>query len=79
MAKFVQGRYNMKIPTSTLAVKHLVQEQLGICVHEIPVMKVPRFKKWASESTYSYTFLHGKFTIYVPDFFIAYDKNGNNT
>lgn len=79
MPKFAQGRFEMKNPTKYIGKKtplarsswefifmRMLDEHLGV-------------ENWASESVqipYRDP-LTGKYTIYVPDFFIVYkDKNG---
>jgi len=79
MAKFAQGRYNLKYPDKYLGRKTPLYRSSW----EFAFMKFcdenPSVSKWASESVripYRDP-LTGKFTIYVPDFLIQYtDRNG---
>ena len=79
MAKFAQGRYNMKNPDKYIGGKTPLYRSSW----EFAFMKFcdenPGVAKWASESIkipYQNP-LTGKHTVYVPDFFIVYqDKNG---
>ena len=51
MAKFAQGRYNMKILTSTLAVKHPLYRSSWEFAYPMKFRdESPKHKKWASES-----------------------------
>lgn len=74
MAKFAQGRYNLKNPDKYLGNKTPIYRSSW----EFHFMKMcdehPAVTKWASEAVkipYKNPFT-GKFTIYVPDFFISY-------
>ena len=79
MAKFAQGRFNMKNPDKYVGGKTPLYRSSW----EFAFMKFcdesPSISKWASESIkipYRHPFT-GKYTVYVPDFFIVYqDKNG---
>ena len=73
MAKFAQGRYNMKNPDKYIGGKTPLYRSswefafMGFCDES------PSIQKWASESIripYRHPFT-GKFTIYVPDFFVV--------
>lgn len=80
MAKFAQGRYELKNPDKYVGKK----KPLARSSWEFVFMKMldehPSVQNWASESIqipYRDP-LTGKHTIYVPDFFIVYvDKNGS--
>lgn len=77
--KFAQGRYDLKNPDKYIGTKTPMYRSSW----EWHFMKLcdehPAIAKWASESIkipYRDP-LTGKYTIYVPDFFIVYkDKNG---
>jgi len=79
MAKFAQGRYNLKNPDKYIGRKTPLYRSSW----EFAFMKFcdenPNVAKWASEAVkipYRNP-LTGKHTVYVPDFFIAYsDKTG---
>lgn len=79
MAKFAQGKFNLKNPDKYLGNKTPTYRSGW----EFAFMRFcdehPSISKWASEAIkipYKNP-LTGKQTIYVPDFFIAYaDKNG---
>ena len=79
MAKFAQGRYNMKNPDKYVGGKTPLYRSSWEFAFMRFCDESPSIQKWASESIripYRHPFT-GKFTIYVPDFFIAYaDKNG---
>ena len=79
MAKFAQGRYNMKNPDKYIGGKTPLYRSSWEFAFMRFCDESPSIQKWASESIripYRHPFT-GKFTIYVPDFFIAYaDKNG---
>ena len=78
MAKFAQGRYNMKNPDKYIGGKTPLYRSSWEFAFMRFCDESPSIQKWASESIripYRHPFT-GKFTIYVPDFFIAYaDKN----
>jgi len=79
MPRFAQGKYNLKNPEKYIGGKHPTYRSSW----EFMFMRFcdtnNNVSKWASESIkipYRNP-LSGKFTIYVPDFFIVYiDKNG---
>lgn len=79
MSRFAQGKFTLKNPDKYVGVKTPTYRSSW----EFTFMKFcdehPSVEKWASESIkipYKNP-LTGKFTIYVPDFFIAYaDKGG---
>ena len=79
MAKYAQGRYNLKFPDKYIGLKTPLYRSSW----EFAFMKFcdenPNVAKWASEAVkipYVNPFT-GKATVYVPDFFISYmDKNG---
>lgn len=79
MARFAQGKYNLKYPQKYVGTKTPTYRSSW----EFAFMKFcdehPHVEKWASESIkipYRNP-LTGKQTVYVPDFFIVYaDKNG---
>lgn len=79
MPKFAQGRFEMKHPEKYVGTK----QPLARSSWEFVFMKMldehQGVEKWASESVqipYRDP-LTGRYTIYVPDFFIVYnDKNG---
>jgi hypothetical protein len=79
MAKFAQGRFEMKNPEKYVGKK----TPLARSSWEFVLMRMldehPGVQNWASESIqipYQDP-LTGRYTIYVPDFFILYvDKNG---
>ena len=79
MAKFAQGRFNMKNPDKYVGGKTPLYRSSWEFAFMRFCDESPSIQKWASESIripYRHPFT-GKFTIYVPDFFIAYaDKNG---
>ena len=81
MAKFAQGRYNMKNPDKYIGGKTPLYRSSWEFAFMRFCDESPSIQKWASESIripYRHPFT-GKFTIYVPDFFIAYaDKNGKH-
>ena len=80
MAKFAQGRFNMKNPTKYVGTKSPLARSSWEFVFMRMLDEHPGVEKWASESIqipYRDP-LTGKSTIYVPDFFIVYvDKNGS--
>ena len=79
MAKFAQGRYNMKNPDKYIGGKTPLYRSSWEFAFMRFCDESRSIQKWASESIripYRHPFT-GKFTIYVPDFFISYaDKNG---
>ena len=79
MAKFAQGRYNMKNPDKYIGGKTPLYRSSWEFAFMRFCDESPSIQKWASESIripYRHPFT-GKFTIYVPDFFIAYsDRKG---
>lgn len=78
MAKFAQGRFNMKNPTKYVGTKSPLARSSWEFVFMRMLDEHPGVEKWASESIqipYRDP-LTGRQTIYVPDFFIVYiDKN----
>ena len=80
MAKFAQGKFNLKNPEKYIGTKTPTYRSSW----EFAFMRFcdenPGIEQWASEAIqipYRNPFT-GKHTIYVPDFFIAYaDKKGN--
>lgn len=78
MAKFAQGRFNMKNPTKYVGTKTPLARSSWEFVFMRMLDEHPGVEKWASESVqipYRDP-LSGRQTIYVPDFFIVYiDKN----
>src|SRR6056300_1214100 len=79
MAKFAQGRFEMKNPSKYVGKKTPLSRSSWEFVFMRMLDEHPGVEKWASESIqipYRCP-LTGKHTIYVPDFFIVYnDKNG---
>ena len=79
MAKFAQGRYNMKNPDKYIGGKTPLYRSSWEFAFMRFCDESPSIQKWASESIripYRHPFT-GKYTVYVPDFFIVYqDKNG---
>ena len=79
MGKFASGRFSMKNPDKYVGGRTPLYRSSW----EFAFMKFcdesPSISKWASESIkipYRHPFT-GKYTVYVPDFFIVYvDKNG---
>ena len=79
MAQYAQGKYNLKNPDKYVGARTPTYRSSW----EFAFMRFcdehPSVEKWASEAIkipYKNPFT-GKFTIYVPDFFIAYiDANG---
>ena len=79
MAKFAQGRFNMKNPDKYVGGKTPLYRSSWEFAFMRFCDESPSIQKWASESIkipYRHPFT-GKYTIYVPDFFVVYiDKNG---
>ena len=79
MAKFAQGRFEMKNPSKYVGNKTPLARSSWETVFMRMLDEHPGVQSWASESIqipYRDP-LTGKYTIYVPDFFIVYqDKNG---
>ena len=79
MAKFAQGRFEMKNPGKYVGNKTPLARSSWETVFMRMLDEHPGVQSWASESVkipYRDP-LTGKYTIYVPDFFILYqDKNG---
>tara|TARA_A100001388_G_C28770712_1_gene503643 strand:+ start:3085 stop:3522 length:438 start_codon:yes stop_codon:yes gene_type:complete len=79
MAKFAQGRFAMKYPDKYVGGKTPLYRSSWEFAFMRFCDESPSISKWASESIkipYKHP-LNGKFSVYVPDFFIAYvDKNG---
>ena len=79
LPKFAKGKFNPKFPEKYIGLKTPTyrssweQAFMRLCDEH------PNVAKWASESIkipYRHPFT-GKYTVYVPDFFIVYmDKNG---
>jgi hypothetical protein len=80
MAKFAQGRFEMKNPTKYVGKKTPLARSSWEFVFMRMLDEHPGVEKWASESIqipYRCP-LTGKYTIYVPDFFVVYnDKKGS--
>ena len=79
MVKFAQGRFEMKNPDKYVGKKTPLARSSWEFVFMRMLDEHPGVQKWASESIqipYRDP-LTGKYTIYVPDFFIVYnDKKG---
>jgi hypothetical protein len=79
MAKFAQGRFEMKNPTKYVGKKTPLARSSWEFVFMRMLDEHPGVEKWASESIqipYRCP-ITGKYTIYVPDFFVVYnDKKG---
>jgi hypothetical protein len=79
MTKFAQGRFEMKNPGKYVGTKTPLARSSWEFVFMRMLDEHQGVEKWASESIqipYRDP-LTGKYTIYVPDFFITYvDKNG---
>lgn len=79
MAKFAQGRFKMKNPDKYIGKKTPMARSSWEFVFMKMLDEHQSVQNWASESIqipYQDP-LTGKYTIYVPDFFIVYqDKNG---
>lgn len=80
MAKFAQGRFEVKNPSKYVGKKIPLARSSWEFVFMKMLDEHPGVQSWASESIqipYRDP-LTGKYTIYVPDFFIVYvDKNGS--
>ena len=79
MAKFAQGRFEMKNPGKYVGKKIPLARSSWETVFMRMLDEHPGVENWASESIQIpyQSPLTGKYTIYVPDFFIVYqDKNG---
>jgi hypothetical protein len=80
MAKFAQGRFEMKNPDKYVGKKIPLARSSWEFIFMRMLDEHQGVEKWASESIqipYRCP-LTGKYTIYVPDFFIVYnDKNGS--
>ena len=80
MAKFAQGRFEMKNPDKYVGKKTPLARSSWEFVFMKMLDEHPGVQNWASESVqipYRDP-LTGRSTIYVPDFFIVYvDKNGS--
>ena len=80
MAKFAQGRFDVKNPDKYVGKKTPMARSSWEFIFMKMLDEHPGVEKWASESIqipYRCP-LTGKHTIYVPDFFIVYsDKNGS--
>jgi len=79
MPKFAQGRFTMKNPEKYVGTRRPLARSSWETVFMRLLDEHPGVSQWASESIkipYRDP-LTGKYTIYVPDFFIVYnDKNG---
>lgn len=79
MPKFAQGRFEMKNPTKYIGKKTPLARSSWEFIFMRMLDEHQGVENWASESVqipYRDP-LTGKYTIYVPDFFIVYkDKNG---
>ena len=79
MAKFAQGRFEMKNPSKYVGTKKPLARSSWEFVFMRMLDEHPGVESWASESIqipYRDP-LTGKYSIYVPDFFIVYqDKSG---
>jgi len=79
MPKFAQGRFEMKHPEKYVGTKQPLARSSWEFIFMRMLDEHQGVEKWASESIqipYRDP-LTGKYTIYVPDFFIVYnDKNG---
>jgi len=79
MAKFAQGRFEMKNPGKYVGKKTPLARSSWETVFMRMLDEHPGVENWASESIQIpyQSPLTGKYTIYVPDFFIVYrDKDG---
>ena len=81
MAKFAQGRYSLKNADKYLGRKTPLYRSSWEFAFMRFCDESPSISKWANEAIkipYKHPFT-GKFSIYVPDFFIAYtDKKGKS-
>lgn len=79
MPRFAQGRFEMKNPDKYVGIKRPLARSSWEFVFMRMLDEHPGVEKWASESIqipYRDP-LSGKYTVYVPDFFITYvDKSG---
>lgn len=79
MPRFAQGRFEMKHPEKYVGIKQPLARSSWEFVFMRMLDEHQGVEKWASESVripYRCP-LTGKYTIYVPDFFVVYnDKNG---
>ena len=79
MAKFAQGKFELKNPDKYVGLKTPLARSSWEFVFMRMLDEHKGVEKWASESIqipYRCP-LTGKYTVYVPDFFIVYnDKNG---
>jgi hypothetical protein len=79
MVRFAQGRFDMKNPTKYVGKKTPLARSSWEFVFMRMLDEHPGVENWASESIqipYRCP-LTGKYTVYVPDFFIVYnDKSG---
>lgn len=79
MARFAQGKFVCKNPGKYVGTKKPTYRSSWEFAFMRFCDESPSISKWASESIkipYKHP-LNGKFSVYVPDFFIAYvDKNG---
>ena len=77
--RFARGKYSLKNPEKYIGIKTPTYRSSWEHAFMRLCDEHPNVAKWASESI-KIPYRHpitGKFTIYVPDFFIAYtDKNG---
>jgi hypothetical protein len=80
MGKFAQGRFDMKNPAKYVGKKTPLARSSWEFVFMRMLDEHPGVEKWASESIqipYRCP-ITGKYTIYVPDFFVVYnDKKGS--
>ena len=78
MPKFAQGRFEMKNPSKYVGTKKPLARSSWEFVFMRMLDEHPGVQSWASESIqipYRDP-LTGKYTIYVPDFFIVYQDRG---
>jgi hypothetical protein len=78
MAKFAQGRFEMKNPSKYVGTKKPLARSSWEFVFMRMLDEHPGVESWASESIqipYRDP-LTGKYSIYVPDFFIVYQDKG---
>ena len=77
--KFAKGKYNLKNPEKYIGLKTPTYRSSWEHAFMRLCDEHPNVGKWASESIkipYRHPFT-GKYTVYVPDFFVVYvDKNG---